>query len=64
MYQSVDALKNIFEDEDLVSKIKDLVAGVFPILCESMIESNYDQHFEMIQSIIKLLFISLFILPF
>lgn len=54
MYQSVDALKNMFEDEDLVPKVKVLVPWLFPQLCTSLLISSYEQHFDMIMSLLKM----------
>jgi len=42
IYQAVDALKNIFEDEELTAKVKDLVPYLFPYLCQSLMQSQYE----------------------
>lgn len=54
LYQSIDALKNIFEDEDLIPKVRDLLPSMFPVLCSALSQSNYDPHFEMIGTQLKL----------
>ncbi|CAD8091600.1 unnamed protein product [Paramecium sonneborni] len=53
LYQSIDALKDIFEDEELKEKTKNLVAIVFPPLCNGLKFSIYERHFEMITNLIK-----------
>jgi hypothetical protein len=50
LYQAVDALKNMFEDEELIPKVKDLVPHLFPVLCQSLALSYYEQHFDMIMT--------------
>lgn len=52
-FQAVDALKNIFEDDDVQPKLKPAIATVLPILAKSLLDVKCDQHFEMINSIAK-----------
>ncbi|CAD8078453.1 unnamed protein product [Paramecium sonneborni] len=53
LYQSIDALKDIFEDDDLKMKTKDLVVIVFPQLCNGLQYSTYERHFETITNLLK-----------
>ncbi|CAD8163781.1 unnamed protein product [Paramecium octaurelia] len=53
LYQSIDALKDIFEDDDLKGKTKDLVVILFPQLCNGLQYSTYERHFETITNILK-----------
>ncbi|CAK82350.1 unnamed protein product (macronuclear) [Paramecium tetraurelia] len=53
LYQSIDALKDIFEDDDLKNKTKDLVLLLFPSLCNGLQYSTYERHFETITNLLK-----------
>ncbi|CAD8066142.1 unnamed protein product [Paramecium primaurelia] len=53
LYQSIDALKDIFEDDDLKIKTKDLVVLLFPQLCNALQYSTYERHFETITNLLK-----------
>ncbi|CAD8073854.1 unnamed protein product [Paramecium primaurelia] len=53
LYQSIDALKDIFEDDDLKVKTKDLVIILFPQLCNGLQYSTYERHFETITNLLK-----------
>ncbi|CAK67075.1 unnamed protein product (macronuclear) [Paramecium tetraurelia] len=53
LYQSIDALKDIFEDDELKHKTGTLVVNVFPSLINGLIFSTYERHFEMIGNLLK-----------
>ncbi|CAD8063570.1 unnamed protein product [Paramecium primaurelia] len=53
LYQSIDALKDVFEDDELKTKTKGLVTVVFPSLCNGLTFSIYERHFEMIINLLK-----------
>ncbi|CAD8079349.1 unnamed protein product [Paramecium sonneborni] len=53
LYQAIDALKDVFEDEELKEKTKNLVGIVFPQLCNGLKFSIYERHFEMITNLVK-----------
>ena len=54
MYQSVDALKNIFEDDELTPLVRTIILNIFNVLVQSLLSSHYDLHFEMVQSVFKM----------
>ncbi|CAD8204480.1 unnamed protein product [Paramecium pentaurelia] len=53
LYQSIDALKDIFEDDELKHKTGNLVVNVFPSLINGLEFSTYEKHFEMIGNLLK-----------
>ncbi|CAD8055944.1 unnamed protein product [Paramecium primaurelia] len=53
LYQSIDALNDIFEDDELKTNKIDLVKVIFPSLCNGLRFSVYDRHFEMIINLLK-----------
>ncbi|CAD8157854.1 unnamed protein product [Paramecium pentaurelia] len=53
LYQSIDALNDIFEDDELKANKIDLVKVIFPSLCNGLRFSVYDRHFEMIINLLK-----------
>ncbi|CAD8182699.1 unnamed protein product [Paramecium octaurelia] len=53
LYQSIDALKDVFEDDELKHKTGSLVANVFPALISGLAFSTYERHFEMIGNLLK-----------
>ncbi|CAD8209120.1 unnamed protein product [Paramecium octaurelia] len=53
LYQSIDALKDIFEDDELKDKTGNLVVNVFPSLINGLTFSTYERHFEMIGNLLK-----------
>ncbi|CAD8119908.1 unnamed protein product [Paramecium sonneborni] len=53
LYMSIEALKDIFEDDELKNKSGGLVPNVFPALISGLQFSTYERHFEMIGNLIK-----------
>ncbi|CAD8201259.1 unnamed protein product [Paramecium pentaurelia] len=53
LYQSIDALKDIFENDELKHKTGSLVVNVFPSLINGLRFSTYERHFEMIGNLLK-----------
>ncbi|CAD8125119.1 unnamed protein product [Paramecium sonneborni] len=53
LYMTIEALKDIFEDDELKHKSGNLVQNVFPALISGLQFSTYERHFEMIGNLLK-----------